>query len=331
MEQRPKPAKPVEPAPAIEPSAAAAETPEPVAADIDGASATEPDALAAEPSAEVPLSPDDQAAPAETADVSIAAGDATEPGPELVAESSSAESQSAPTAPPGDAMEAAPSDDAVEAVSEPAADVAVALAEPVLDRGVAAGPARGAASSSRPSSPDRQATGENWRGAGVRPRPDARECGAGSRCGGRRAFAISRTGNTGRSGKRVRAGQAGSAFAASSPARTGPAVRSSAPRTRTAAGPCGAARAAREGSRSQFAVRQARGAEGSARGRGQGAPLEHDPEGWQPIFRKDHARLELSSPRRAPIASASTAGFGMPAWSGRATPRRRLRAAAMSG
>ena len=135
MEQRPKPpepAKPVEPAPAIEPSAAAAETPEPVAAGIDGASATEPVALAEEPSAEVPLSPDDQAPPAETADVSIAAGDATEAGPELIAEGSSAESQSAPTAPPGDAMEAVPSGDAVEAVSEPAADVVVALAEPVL-------------------------------------------------------------------------------------------------------------------------------------------------------------------------------------------------------
>ncbi len=88
MERRPKPPEPeksVEPALAREP-AVAAETPEPVVGDVDGAPVAEPEALAAEPSAEVLLSSSDEMTPAETADVSIAAGDATGPGPELAAE-----------------------------------------------------------------------------------------------------------------------------------------------------------------------------------------------------------------------------------------------------
>ena len=133
MERRPKPPEPLKSVPPTEPqAAAAAETPEPAAADVDGAAAAEPEALAAEPSAEVPLSPDDQSAPADTADRLIAARDPTGPEPDAVAESPLADSQSAPTAPSGDAAETAPSGDAAEAVSEPAADAAIAPAEPML-------------------------------------------------------------------------------------------------------------------------------------------------------------------------------------------------------
>ena len=62
-----------------------------------------------------------------------------------------------------------------------------------------------------------------------------------------------------------------------------PAARPNAAPARAAT--TGVPNAGGEGARSEFAVRQARRAQGAARGRCQGAPLAHEPERRRPFFR----------------------------------------------
>ena len=95
-----------------------------------------------------------------------------------------------------------------------------------------------------------------------------------------------------------------------------------------------ATRSPRESARSEFAFRQACGAEGPARGRRQGAALvlievltagsprlgtRHDPE-KQPAFRNDHARTWETT--AAGDRQRIDRWLGMPAWCARARPRR---------
>ncbi len=132
-------------------------------------------------------------------------------------------------------------------------------------------------------------------------RGHCRRCGGGGWC-----FAAKRGGRRHRAAARRNAITATTAGTSPSSGSTGRARRARA----GAAGPSAAIRAARarEGARSEFALCQARGLEGAARGRRQGAPLSAAPK----------------------IASASTGGCGTPGWCAPAARRRRWPMPAMS-
>ena len=128
----------------------------------------------------------------------------------------------------------------------------------------------------------------------LQPLPRQTRCSAGRADHGRQAVA---------SGLR----RAGTPFAPSPPAwrrssgSTVRAVNESGRPQRGAARAARATRTPREGARSEFAFRQARGAEGSARGGSQGAPLAHDRKSGGRFSEKtllhEHERVPVEQPR----------------------------------